>query len=133
MKYNGYLESQLPIDEQRAGYTLHSDGTKWFVTGGYEMGNGGRIRTAGSGAVRMTDGTVLVTGTVTLPDAAAFNHREFKFVYQSGTANINTTGGQQIFLGGSSIGTSYGLNANPGGYGVTMQSDGTNWIVVSRF
>lgn len=37
MKYKGYLINSLPINDINVGYTLQSDGSKWFVVGGYEV------------------------------------------------------------------------------------------------
>jgi len=74
------------------------------------------------------DYTVLATGNITLPSASGVTGRIYNIVYKSGSPTVIGS----MILSGAAI-SSYGLNTNDGGRGITVQSDGTDWYVTARF
>lgn len=131
MQWGGTVVTSLPINRASSSYTMQFNGTRWIVIDAAQAGSHGSIRTMSTGTVGMTDGTILVTGSVNLPAANLYPGREFRFVYHGGTASVISP--NDFILSGSTIGTNYGLNTGENGKGITVQSNGTNWIVVSRF
>jgi hypothetical protein len=86
------------------------------------------IRTLISGTVADNDYTVLVNGSIALPAPSAANTGRIH--------NLLTRGGSYVVTGafrdaGGTFGT-YGLNASAGARGIVVQSDGTNWWIISR-
>ena len=131
IQWNGQVIPSIELNRASSAYTLQFNGTRWIVIDGFNASSAGRIRTMSTGTVGMTDGTILVTGSVNLPAANLYPGREFRFVYHGGTASVISP--NDFILSGSTIGTNYGLNTGENGKGITVQSNGTNWIVVSRF
>jgi hypothetical protein len=86
------------------------------------------IRTLSNGTVANTDYTVLVGGNISLPTPAASNAGRLY--------NLLTTGGSYVvtaaFRDAGGTFATYGLNNSPGARGIVVQSDGTNWWIVSR-
>ncbi|RAK64658.1 hypothetical protein [Hymenobacter edaphi] len=87
-----------------------------------------RIRTLSSGSVADNDYTVLVGGSIALPAPSAANTGRIH--------NLLTTGGGYVVTGvfrdaSGAFGT-YGLNNSAGARGIVVQSDGTNWWIISR-
>lgn len=80
-----------------------------------------------SGAVLETDHTVLGTGDVTLPSPANVTGRIYNFVFDGTNYSVNG----DLRINGNTI-TSYGLNSNPGGFKITVQSTGTTWVIIDR-
>lgn len=131
MQWGGTVVTSLPINRASSSYTMQFNGTRWVVIDAAQAGSHGSIRTMNAGIVGMTDGTVLLTGSVALPSAAAYPGREFRFIYHGGSAAV--TSPNDFILSGAQIGTTYGLNNSNLGRGIEVQSDGTNWIIVNRF
>ncbi len=85
------------------------------------------IRTLTSGTVADNDYTVLVGGNISLPTPSATNSGRMY--------NLLTTGGSYVvsasFRDASGTFGTYGLNTSAGGRGIVVQSDGTNWWIIS--
>lgn len=99
---------------------------------------GTKIRNMSTGTVENSDHTILVTGDITVPQAAAANKgRIYRLVKgnpaSSGTHNITFTNNSLYIPGNASNSGSYGLSGNDLGKGIEVQSDGTSWILISRF
>ncbi|WP_151086825.1 beta strand repeat-containing protein [Hymenobacter baengnokdamensis] len=89
------------------------------------------IRTLGSGTIADTDYTVLVTGAVALPTPSATNTGRLYHLL-NGNANSNTITGTLRDAGTTGTFTSFTLGTSSGGKGITVQSDGTQWWIVTR-
>lgn len=89
-----------------------------------------KIRPLSTGTVSADDFTILVRGNVSLPaaDAANLGH-----VYNF----INDTNGTPVIAGTFRINggnfTNYGLNSTDNGRGITVQSTGTEWVIINRY
>lgn len=99
---------------------------------------GTKIRSMGSGTVDNNDHTVLVTGDITVPQANATNKgRVYRLVKGNpagaGMHNITFTNNSLYIPGDTTNSGSYGLSGNDFGRGIEVQSDGSSWILVSRF
>lgn len=94
---------------------------------------GAAVRT-GSGALTSTDYTVVATGNVTLPAASAANANRIYQIYMGTTSDVTISGANIYYLG--SVSTSWtlkdALGTSVGNRGITLQSDGTNWLVIGR-
>lgn len=90
------------------------------------------IRTSVTGTLLDTDYTVLATGDVTLPTPSSSNKgRIYHIVDDNNSSNITVFG--DFRKNGGSV-TTYGLDAGGGNNGsITVQSDGTNWVIISKF
>lgn len=80
-----------------------------------------------SGAVAATDHTVLGSGDVTIPTPIGVTGRIYNFIYD-GTA-YTVTG--LLKLNGTNL-ASYSLNDTTGGFKITVQSNGTRWVIIDR-
>ena len=91
----------------------------------------GNIRSF-SGNILDTDFTVLASGDVTLPAPGSSNMgRIYHIVDDSASSNITVFGN---FRKNGGTFTTYGLDAGGGNNGcITVQSDGNNWIILSKF
>ena len=121
MKYKGFLINSLPINDKNVGYTLQSDGEKWFVVGGYENYQPSpSIITMTSGTVSVEDSgkTILVQGAITLPEASSAKGAEYTFIYDG-------SGGATYDVSYNSI--SFTLNDSDDGRLFKLQSVGTHW------
>ncbi|WP_447642390.1 MULTISPECIES: hypothetical protein [Chitinophagaceae] len=76
-----------------------------------------------------SDYTLEATGNVTLPVPSVGNTGKVYNLVYSGTT-VTITG---VIKQGSTSYSSYTLNGSAGGTGLTIQSDGTNWIVTGKF
>lgn len=79
----------------------------------------------GSGAVSDTDYTLLGSGNFTLPNPVGLVGRIYNFVYDG--TDFSVTG--SLRLDGNVI-TSYGINNTGSLKRITVQSDGTNWVIL---
>ena len=86
------------------------------------------IRTRSTGTVASNDYTVLVSGSILLPTPDPGNVGRLY--------NLLTTGGSYVvtaaFRDASGTFGIYGLNNSAGARGIVVQSDGTNWWIISR-
>jgi hypothetical protein len=89
------------------------------------------IRTLSSGTIAATDYTVLVTGNLSLPTPDASNAGRLYHLLNGGAGSPTVTG---TFHDAGSAGTfpSFTLGTGTGGKGLTVQSDGTQWWVLTR-
>jgi hypothetical protein len=77
-----------------------------------------------------SDNTIVSSNsaTMTLPAASGFTGKQFRIVSGGGTSTVSGS----LVLSGASQAT-YSLDATNGSRGITVQSDGTNWIIIDRF
>lgn len=87
------------------------------------------IRVLASGTVTESDYTVLVQGNVSLPSPADRTGRIYNLINDN--TNVNRVTGTFKMNGGTL--TFYDLNDTDNGRGVTVQSDGTAWVIISRY
>lgn len=111
------------------------------TTPGYYFFNGSRwiklissddrkIRTLNTGTVAADDFTILVTGSISLPTPNASNTgRIYNLI--NDTAGAVTISGTFRINGGNF--TNYGLNNSDLGRGIVVQSNGSAWVVISRY
>lgn len=96
---------------------------------GYVAGiPGAAAISAKSGLLTTADFTVLATGNISLPTASAANGKIFNIVYNGTTSQITSS----IQINGAPV-ANYTLNGSTGGSGVSVQSDGANWYLISRY
>ncbi|MCW4450730.1 hypothetical protein OK344_00735 [Kaistella sp. BT6-1-3] len=81
-----------------------------------------------NGMLLSTDYTILATGNISLPPAANTPGKIYHIVYDGTPMSIYSP----IFLNGASI-TNYPLNGAAGNSGITVQSNGTNWYIISKY
>lgn len=81
-----------------------------------------------NGMLLSTDYTILATGNISLPPAADTPGKIYHIVYDGTPMSIYSP----IFLNGASI-TNYPLNGAAGNSGITVQSNGTNWYIISKY
>lgn len=89
-----------------------------------------RIRSLASGIIANDDYTVLVGGNISLPVADATNTGRIYNLVHNVTNPVTITGTFRI--NGSNI-SSYDLNGTVNGSGLTVQSNGSAWVVISRY
>ena len=99
---------------------------------------GTKIRTMNTGTVENNDHTILVTGDITVPQAAVTNKGRVYHLVKgnssgNGTHNITFTNNSLYIPGEATNSGSYGLSGNDLGRGIIVQSDGTSWILINRF
>ncbi|WP_131368507.1 hypothetical protein [Chryseobacterium soli] len=82
-----------------------------------------------SGTVQDTDDTVIATGPINLPGATSLNKGKIYKMYMGINSNILISGSIS-FLG--NVSSNWTLNDTVGNRGITLQSDGSNWIVIGR-
>ncbi|WP_294316295.1 hypothetical protein [uncultured Chryseobacterium sp.] len=70
--------------------------------------------------------TIIGNSTITLPNPVSCTGRIYNIVYGSGSVNITNT----LIDAGISV-TGYSLNSNPGSKRVTVQAQGTSWIIIA--
>ena len=89
------------------------------------------IRALGSGTIAATDYTVLVVGNVSLPAPDATNTGRLYHIINGNTNTYVVTG---TFRDAGSAGTvgSVTLNSTAGAKGFTVQSDGSQWWILTR-
>lgn len=88
------------------------------------------IRTLGSGTIANNDYTVLITGSVSLPTADATNiGRIYRIINHNSNSNVVSG---TFSINGSTF-SNYTLNTTNFGRGIEVQSDGSSWIILSRF
>jgi len=118
---NGNPNQVLTTDGNAAGALL-----SWKDVSAINM----KIRTLSAGTVAADDYTILVRGNVSLPvaDAANLGHI-YNFINDSnGTPTIAGT----FRINGGNF-TNYGLNSTDNGRGITVQSTGTEWVILNRY
>jgi hypothetical protein len=89
------------------------------------------IRTLSSGTIADTDYTVLITGNVSLPAPSAANTGRLYHLLNGGTGNPVVTGTLHD-AGTASTFPSFTLGTGSGGKGLTVQSDGSQWWILTR-
>lgn len=115
--------------------------TTTVTTPGYYLFNGSRwvkllssddrrIRTLASGTVAPDDFTVLVTGNIALPTPNTSNTGRVYNLINDTTGNVTVTGTFRINGGNF---TNYGLNNSDLGRGIVVQSNGSAWVLISRY
>lgn len=70
--------------------------------------------------------TIIGSASITLPNPASCAGRIYNVVYGSGTVSITNT----LIDAGNPV-NNYTLNPNPGSKRVTVQAQGTNWIIIA--
>lgn len=70
--------------------------------------------------------TIIGSSNITLPNPSTCTGRIYNIIYGSGTVNITNT----LIDAGSSV-NGYTLNSNPGSKRVTVQAQGTTWIIIA--
>ncbi|MEC3876699.1 hypothetical protein [Chryseobacterium salviniae] len=89
-----------------------------------------KIRTLSSGTVAADDFTILVTGNISLPAPNASNtSRIYNLINE--TAGSVTVSGTFRINGGNF--TNYVLNNSDLGRGIVVQSNGSAWVLISRY
>lgn len=91
---------------------------------------GGNIRALSSGTIADNDFTLLVQGSVSLPAASSANIRRIYYLINDTSASQTVSGNFRL---NGNIFNSYTLNNSDGGRGISVQSDGNNWIIISKF
>jgi len=96
-----------------------------------------KIRTMSTGTIENNDHTILVTGDITVPQAAATNKGRVYHLVKGNSSgsmhNITFTNNSLYIPGEATNSGSYGLSGNDLGRGIIVQSDGTSWILINRF
>jgi hypothetical protein len=130
-------EGGIPTGTFTPNFTVRSDGTVGIGTGTptstlQVAGSvAASIRALSSGTIADTDYTVLVIGNVSLPAPSAANSGR---LYHLINGNVNTYTVTGTFRDGGSGGTvgSVTLNSVAGNRGITVQSDGSQWWILTR-
>ena len=91
-------------------------------------GSLGTAITTGFGTLSDADATFVVTGNITLPNPADATGRIYHIYL--GTKSAITITGSMSYLGEDK--SSWGLSDNDNVRGVTLQSDGTKWVIVGK-
>lgn len=81
-----------------------------------------------SGTLTAADYTVLATGNIQLPAASLLAGKIYIIVYNGTSAEISSS----VRSNGVAL-SNYTLNGTAGQSGVTLQSDGSNWYVISKY
>ena len=89
------------------------------------------IRTLSSATIAATDYTVLVTGNVSLPAPSATNIGRLYHLLNGNTGS-NTITGTLRDAGTASTSANFTLGTGSGNKGITVQSDGTQWWIITR-
>lgn len=115
--------------------------TTVVTTPGYYFFNGSRwvklissddrkIRTLSSGTVAADDFTILVTGNISLPTPNTSNTGRIYNLINDTTGSVTVSGTFRINGGNF---TNYGLNNSDLGRGIVVQSNGSAWVLISRY
>ncbi|MDO5510432.1 MAG: hypothetical protein Q4F57_07030 [Weeksellaceae bacterium] len=138
---NGGSVTSLPLNAQQRGYTLHSNGTIWFVTGGFHTPGSNLVTqgvTANYTIAQGVDNFVITENhhtirvfnsinSLTLPTAATSVGRIYTLIGSNGIGTKSITGGNIYDDVTNTAITTIGANQR-----FTIQSDGTTWIVIGR-
>ena len=81
-----------------------------------------------AGTLLNTDYTILGTGNISLPDPAGVPGKIYNIVFNGTNFNINST----VVFNGAPV-TNYSLNGTIGNSGLTVQSNGTSWYIISKY
>lgn len=92
--------------------------------------NDRKIRTLNTGIIANDDSTLLLTGDVSLPIANASNQGKVYNLINDTSGNVTINGTFRINGGNFS---NYGLNNSNFGRGISVQSTGSAWAVISRY
>ncbi len=92
-----------------------------------------KIRTLSSGTVADDDYTVLVQGNISLPNPDATNTGRIYYLISDTSSNTTITIPNYREGGTTTASASYGLNNGTGGKGLTIQSTGNAWVIISRY
>jgi hypothetical protein len=130
-------EGGIPTGTFTPNFTVRSDGTVGIgtstPTSTLQVAGSvaASIRALSSGTIADTDYTVLVIGNVSLPAPSAANSGR---LYHIINGNVNTYVVTGTFRDGGSGGTvgSVTLNSTAGNRGITVQSDGSQWWILTR-
>lgn len=90
-----------------------------------------KIRSLSSGTVADDDYTIQVRGNISLPNASSSNTGRIYYLINDNTGS-NTITSNSIRVQGSNN-SSYTLNNTDKARAITIQSNGSEWVVVSRF
>ena len=88
-----------------------------------------KIRVLSAGTVAEDDYTVLVRGNITMPAAAATNAGRIYQLILDAAGSFTISG---TFRMGGANSTNYVLSGSTNGTNVVVQSNGTDWVVISR-
>ena len=134
-------EGGIPTGTFTPTFTVRSDGNVGVGTGAptstlQVAGSvAASIRTLNSGTIADTDYTVLVGGNISLPAPNATNvGRLYHLLYNSAVAGSTTCIVTGTFRDPANPGTTpgFGLSTAATGKGITVQSDGTQWWILTR-
>lgn len=89
------------------------------------------IRSLGSGTIADTDYTVLLTGNVALPAPSASNTGRLYHLLNATAGNVVVTGTLHD-VGTTATLSTFTLNTTSGNKGITVQSNGTYWWILTR-
>ncbi|WP_126651102.1 beta strand repeat-containing protein [Chryseobacterium aureum] len=118
------LSGSIAAPEGYIGIGNSSPASTLHVSGSF----GASITTKSSGTLDATHNTVIVTGGIGLPVASDSKGRIYH-IYLGTSSGITITGNIS-YLGNTS--SSWVLDNTVGNRGITLQSDGTNWVVIGR-
>ncbi|MDO7849299.1 hypothetical protein Q5H92_23245 [Hymenobacter sp. M29] len=131
-------EGGIPTGTFTPNFTVRADGNVGIGTGAptstlQVAGSvAAPIRTLSSGTIADTDYTVIVTGNVSLPTPSAANTGRLYYLI-NGNAYSNTISGTFRAAGTNSSSTNITLsNTGSGTKSITVQSDGTQWWIITR-
>lgn len=134
--------SQSPLAAHTVGMVVYNTSTTGDVYPGYYYNDGQkwlRLAIANTESIvnktlnytlTISDNTIISGNgaTITLPAASAMTGKIFRLVSGGGASTIT---GEMKLTGG--VLSSYGLNTTDWGRGITVQSDGSYWVIIQRF
>ncbi len=120
------VERMVIKNDGKVGMLTETPNSTLDVNGSVSM----NIRTLASGTIADNDYTILITGGVSLPTADSTNTgRIYRVINHN--SNSNTVSGTFSINGGTFSG--YTLNSSDLGRGIEIQSNGSAWVILSRF
>ncbi|MCI1190104.1 hypothetical protein MON38_21985 [Hymenobacter sp. DH14] len=130
-------EGGIPAGTFTPNFTVRADGNVGIGTGAptstlQVAGSvAASIRELSGGSIAETDYTVIVTGSVSLPAPDATNTGRIYHLINGNTNTYTVTGTFRDAGSGGRIG-SFTLNSTAGTKGITVQSDGSQWWILTR-
>ncbi len=130
-------EGGIPTGTFVPNFTVRSDGSVGIGTGTptstlQVAGSvAAPIRALSSGTIADTDYTVIVIGNVSLPAPSAANTGRLYHIINGNTNTYTVTGTFHVAGSGGTL-TSFLLNSTADNQGITVQSDGSQWWILTR-